>query len=112
MKNVTAVNNTLYNNNNGVYVRWGSSDSNMVLANNAAYPPGNTAVNAGGSVCAGASVIAELCAGRQQRGARQHAFDRRRQCRRSLRRCAGTGTSGHAAALILTAPRLCFAGSW
>lgn len=62
MKNVTAVNNTLYDNNDGLYVRWGSV-SNMVLANNAVYSPGKTAVNAGGSFGAGATVVANLVQG-------------------------------------------------
>ena len=50
MKNVTAVNNTLYNNDDGVYMRWSSTATNMVLANNAVYSPGKTAVNTVGSV--------------------------------------------------------------
>lgn len=49
MKNVTAVNNTLYNNTDGVYVRWGST-INMILANNAIYSSGKTAVNSSSSV--------------------------------------------------------------
>lgn len=48
MKNVTAVNNTLYNNTDGVYVRWGGT--NMTLANNAIYSPGKTAVNSSSGV--------------------------------------------------------------
>jgi len=43
MENVTAVNNTLYNNTEGIYIRWGGT--NMVLANNAIYSPGKTAIN-------------------------------------------------------------------
>jgi len=50
MKNVTAVNNTLYNNTTGVYVRWSSSAANMVLANNAIYSPGKTALSLSDSV--------------------------------------------------------------
>src|SRR5262249_15403965 len=50
IKNVTAVNNTLYNNTNGVYARWDSSTTNMILANNAIYSPGKTALNMSGSV--------------------------------------------------------------
>src|SRR5262249_31921778 len=50
MKNVTAVNNTLYNNDEGVYMRWGSSASNMILANNAIYSPGKTALSLSASV--------------------------------------------------------------
>ncbi|HSW22390.1 MAG TPA: right-handed parallel beta-helix repeat-containing protein, partial [Burkholderiaceae bacterium] len=63
MKNVTAVNNTLYDNNDGLYVRWGSGVSNMVLANNAVYSPGKTAVNAGGGFGAGATVAANYVQG-------------------------------------------------
>jgi hypothetical protein len=37
-KNITAVNNTLYNNDDGMYYRW--SGSNLILANNAIYSPG------------------------------------------------------------------------
>jgi hypothetical protein len=48
MKNVTAVHNTLYNNNDGIYARWGGT--NMILANNAIYSPGKTAVNSSSSV--------------------------------------------------------------
>lgn len=43
LKNVTAVNNTLYGNATGVRVCWGGV--NMVLANNAIYPPGASAIN-------------------------------------------------------------------
>jgi hypothetical protein len=50
LKNVTAVNNTLYNNSDGIYMRWSSSALNMVLANNAIYSPGKTALNTSGSV--------------------------------------------------------------
>ena len=49
MKNVTAVNNTLYNNTDGVYVRWGST-TNMILANNAIYSPGKTAINSSSGI--------------------------------------------------------------
>ncbi|HYR87803.1 MAG TPA: LamG-like jellyroll fold domain-containing protein, partial [Terriglobia bacterium] len=49
MKNVTAVNNTLYNNNDGIYMRWTSTALNMALANNAIYSPGKTALNTSGS---------------------------------------------------------------
>ena len=48
MKDVTAVNNTIYDCDDGVYVRWGGT--NMVLANNAIYCPGKTAVNSSSSV--------------------------------------------------------------
>lgn len=47
MKNVSIVNNTIYGNPEGIYVRW-SGATNMVLANNAIYAPGGTAVNASG----------------------------------------------------------------
>lgn len=47
LENVTAVNNTFYNNADGLYLRWGGT--NMVLANNAVYSPGKTAVATGGS---------------------------------------------------------------
>ena len=50
VKNVTAVNNTLYNNNDGLYMRWDSSAVNMVLANNAVYSPGKNALNTTGSL--------------------------------------------------------------
>ncbi len=63
MKNVTAVNNTLYDNNSGLYLRWGSGVSSMVLANNAVYSPGKTAVNAGGSIGASAIVLANYVQG-------------------------------------------------
>jgi hypothetical protein len=43
MKDVTAVNNTIFDCNDGIYVRWGGT--NMILANNAVYCPGKTAVN-------------------------------------------------------------------
>jgi len=57
MKNVTAVNNTLIDNNDGVFLRWGSNVSNMLLANNAVYSPGKTALNTG-SIGAGATIRA------------------------------------------------------
>jgi hypothetical protein len=50
MKNVTAVNNTLFNNDRGVRMSWPSTAINMVLANNAIYSPGKAALNAAGSV--------------------------------------------------------------
>src|SRR5262249_26127027 len=50
MKNVTAVNNTLYQNDDGIYMRWDSSASNMILANNAIYSPTKNALNLSGSV--------------------------------------------------------------
>ena len=43
IKDVTAINNTIYDCDDGVYVRWGGQ--NMILANNAIYCPGKTAVN-------------------------------------------------------------------
>jgi hypothetical protein len=51
-KNLTAVHNTLYNNDDGLYVRW--SGNNFVLANNAVYSPGKAAVNNSG---AGSSAV-------------------------------------------------------
>jgi parallel beta-helix repeat protein len=48
LKNITAVNNTLYGNATGVRVRWGGV--NMVLANNAIYSPGASAINSGGGI--------------------------------------------------------------
>ncbi len=54
LKNITAVNNTLYGNGTGVQVRWGGT--NMVLANNAIYSPGKTAINGGSGISASATV--------------------------------------------------------
>lgn len=62
MKNVTIVNNTLYNNPEGIYVRW-SGTSGMVLANNAIYSPNATAVNAGGLSGTGISVLSNFVEG-------------------------------------------------
>ena len=62
MKNVTIVNNTLYNNPEGIYVRW-SGASTMLLANNAVYSPGATAVNAGGLGGAGIRVASNYVEG-------------------------------------------------
>lgn len=50
MKNVTVENNTLYNNDTAVYVRWGAASTNMNLANNAIYSPGKTAVSSGSGI--------------------------------------------------------------
>ncbi len=47
MHNVTIVNNTIYGHSDCLFVRW-SGASNMVLANNAVYCPGATAVNGAG----------------------------------------------------------------
>ncbi len=47
-KNVIVLNNTLYNNDSGVYLRWGGT--NMTLANNAIYSPGKTAVNSSSGI--------------------------------------------------------------
>jgi hypothetical protein len=49
MKNVTAVNNTLYDNQQGIYMRWPAGALNMALANNAVYSPGKVALNMAGS---------------------------------------------------------------
>jgi len=48
MENVTAVGNTVYDCDDGLYVRWGGS--NMVLANNAVYCPDSTAVSSSSGV--------------------------------------------------------------
>ena len=48
LENVTAITNTVYNCDYGIYVRWGGT--NMVLANNAIYCPGKTALNSLGGV--------------------------------------------------------------
>lgn len=55
-KNITAVNNTLYNNNSGVYFRW--SGSNLILANNAIYSPGKTAIDSGGAISSTGGAVA------------------------------------------------------
>lgn len=55
-KNVTAVNNTLYSNDSGVYYRW--SGSNLVLANNAVYSPGKIAINSNGTINSTGGVVA------------------------------------------------------
>ena len=47
MRNVTIVNNTIYGNPTCLSIRW-SGATNMVLANNATYCPGTTAVSASG----------------------------------------------------------------
>jgi hypothetical protein len=47
-KDVTAVNNTIYDCENCLYVRWGGS--NMILANNAIYCPNSVAVNSSSAV--------------------------------------------------------------
>lgn len=54
LKNITAVNNTLVGNATGVQIRWGGT--NMVLANNAIYSPGATAINGGSGISATAIV--------------------------------------------------------
>jgi hypothetical protein len=45
MRNVTIANNTIYGHSTCLFVRWAGA-GNMVLANNAVYCPGATAVNA------------------------------------------------------------------
>jgi len=61
-KNVTAVNNTLYNNDSGVYYRW--SGSNLIMANNAVYSPGKTAIDSNGVInSAGGAVAANYIEG-------------------------------------------------
>ena len=54
MKNITAINNTLYGNRTGVRVRWGGT--NMTLANNAIYSPAARAIDAGAGISASAIV--------------------------------------------------------
>jgi Bacterial Ig domain/Right handed beta helix region len=63
IKNIVAVNNTLYGNSSGVYMRWGSGVSNVRLANNAIYSPGKAAVDAGSGIAAGAAVAANYIEG-------------------------------------------------
>lgn len=63
IKNIVAVNNTLYGNNSGVYMRWGGSVSNVRLANNAIYSPGRAAVDAGSGIAAGAALAANYIQG-------------------------------------------------
>jgi hypothetical protein len=47
MKNVTIVNNTIYGHSECLYIRW-SGATNMILANNAIYCPGGTAIDGSG----------------------------------------------------------------
>jgi hypothetical protein len=47
IRNVTIVNNTLVNHPKGIVLRW-SGGHNMILANNAVYCPGHTAIDASG----------------------------------------------------------------
>jgi hypothetical protein len=61
-KNITAANNTLYGNDSGIYYRW--SGSNLVLANNAVYSPGKTAVDSNGTInSTGGAVVANFVEG-------------------------------------------------
>lgn len=55
MKDLTIANNTLYNNDIGLYLRWGTV-SNMVLANNAVYSPGKNATDTGSVGLNGAGI--------------------------------------------------------
>jgi parallel beta-helix repeat protein len=55
-KNITAVNNTLYNNDDGIYYRW--SGSNLILANNAIYSPGKTAIDSSGAISSTGGAVA------------------------------------------------------
>jgi hypothetical protein len=63
IRNLTVVNNTLFDNDDGIYIRWsGGGVSNITLANNAVYSPGKTAVNTGSGlplngVTAGANYV-------------------------------------------------------
>ena len=61
MRNVTIVNNTIYGNGEGIYVRWAGA-VNMVLANNAIFAAG-TAVNAGGLTGGGITVRSNYVGG-------------------------------------------------
>ena len=60
--NVTIVDNTIYGSPTGIYVRW-SGATNMVLANNAVYCPGATAVDAAGLEDRGVTVRANFVEG-------------------------------------------------
>lgn len=53
VRNVTIVNNTIYGHSQCLYIRWLGA-TNMILANNAVYCPGGSAINASG--LAGSSV--------------------------------------------------------
>jgi hypothetical protein len=55
-KNVTAVNNTLYNNDSGVYYRW--NGSNLIMANNAVYSPGKRAIDSNGVINSTGGIVA------------------------------------------------------
>jgi hypothetical protein len=62
MRNVTIVNNTIYGQPKCLSVRW-SGAASMVLANNALYCPGSTAVDAAGLTGAGITVRANYVEG-------------------------------------------------
>jgi hypothetical protein len=55
-KNITAVHNTVYNNDSGLYYRW--SGANLVLANNAIYSPGKTAIDTNGTIISSGGAVA------------------------------------------------------
>ncbi len=63
MRNVTIANNTLAGNSEGLYIRWSNATGNMILANNAVYSPGATAVNASGLSGAQVTVKANAVSG-------------------------------------------------
>jgi len=71
MKNVTAVNNTLYRNDDGILMRWDSSSVNMILANNAIYSANKNALNLSGSV---GTFVANYVEGKSDRGLDGVAF--------------------------------------
>ena len=71
MKNVTAVNNTLYSNDEGILMQWGSSAVNMILANNAIYSPNKTALKISGSV---GTFVANFVEGKSDRALDGVAF--------------------------------------
>jgi hypothetical protein len=54
-KNITAINNTVYDNDSGLYYRW--SGSNLVLANNAIYSLGKTAIDSNGTITSSGGVV-------------------------------------------------------
>src|SRR5262245_19213502 len=71
MKNVTAVNNTLYRNDDGILMQWDSSAVKMILANNAIYSPNKNALSLSGSV---GTFVANYVEGRSDRALDGVAF--------------------------------------
>src|SRR5262249_15983968 len=51
-----AMNNTLYNNDDGIYYRW--RGSNLILANNAIYSPGKTAIDSSSAITSTGGAVA------------------------------------------------------